>query len=100
MVPQAPPPQVKALLFVITVPNPLVPEVSGLGNLSMHDLTDCLSRSTPQVLIVIKISPQSCRRGSAPLLVHNAAPRPAAPLRHLPHALLHQVLQLYPQPGT
>merc|ERR1712013_810992 len=33
---------------------------------------------------------QSCRRGSAPLLVHHAAPRPAAALRHLPHAFLHQ----------
>merc|ERR1719204_2394826 len=56
----------------------------------MHYLTDCPSRSTPQVLIVIKISRQSCRRGSAPLPVHNAAPRPAAALRHLAHALLHQ----------
>ena len=100
MAPRAPPAPVKALLFVIRVPNPLVPEASEEGNLSMHDLTDCLSRSIPQVLIVTKISPQSCRRGSAPLLVHNAAPRPAAPLRHLPHALLHQVLQLCPQPGT
>ena len=96
MAPQAPPASVKALLFVLRVPNPLVPEASGLGNLSIHDLADCLRRSIPQVLIVIKISPQSCRRGSAPLLVHNAAPRPAAALRHLAHAFL----QLYPQPGT